>query len=344
MRLCECANVVDFAENYSFVVQDEIQSFHWSKSHCTLHPVVVYYKENGKLAQKSFCFISEYLEHDTEFVYEVQRELVKLLNKTIPTITKFEYFSDGCAAQYKNFKNMLNLCRHKIDFGIEATWTFFATSHGQSPCDGIGGTVKRQNARASLQRPHSEQMLDVSSMLSLCKSIISGITFIHILKERMEEVRAQLKERFASGHTIPGTREYHIFTPVSTTVIAFKRCAEDESFAGSYNITGELEIKDVTIESIRLSEYVACTYDEKCWIGVIDEVSEVEQDVKINFLHPSGPSPCFQWPRRLDVCWVPITDIICQIQAPVTAIGRIYKISEEDCRKINTKFLTRYNR
>ena len=46
-----CALVlVDFAENYSFVVQDEIQSFHWSKSHCTLHPVVVYYKENGKLA------------------------------------------------------------------------------------------------------------------------------------------------------------------------------------------------------------------------------------------------------------------------------------------------------
>ena len=70
-----CALVlVDFAENYSFVVQDEIQSFHWSKSHCTLHPVVVYYKEKGKLAQKSFCFISEYLEHDTAFVYEVQRE------------------------------------------------------------------------------------------------------------------------------------------------------------------------------------------------------------------------------------------------------------------------------
>ena len=106
-----CALVlVDFAENYSFVVQDEIQSFYWSKSHYTLHPVVVYYKENGKLAQKSFCFISEYLEHDTEFVYEVQRELVKLLNETIPTITEFEYLSDGCAAQYKNLKNMLNLC------------------------------------------------------------------------------------------------------------------------------------------------------------------------------------------------------------------------------------------
>ena len=32
----------DFAENYTFVVQDEIQSFHWSKQYCTLHPAVLY--------------------------------------------------------------------------------------------------------------------------------------------------------------------------------------------------------------------------------------------------------------------------------------------------------------
>ena len=276
--------------------------------------------------------------------YEVQSEFVKLLNKTIPTITKFEYFSNRCAAQYKNFKNMLNLCRHKVDFGIEATWSFFSTSHGKSPCDSIGGTVKRLTARASLQRPYSEQILDVSLMLSFCQANIPGITFIHILKEIMEEVKAQLKERFTSGHTIPRTRGYHIFSPVSTNVIAFKRTAEDDSFAGSFNIPGEPEIKDMTIESIRLSEYVACIYDEKWWIGVVHEVGEVEQDVKINFSHPPGPSSSFQWPRRLDVCWVPIADIVCQIQAPITATGRIYKISEEDCRKINTTFLTTYSR
>ena len=53
------------------------------KSPCMLHPVVVYYKENGELAQKSLCFILEYLEHDTEFVYEVQRELVKPVVKLL---------------------------------------------------------------------------------------------------------------------------------------------------------------------------------------------------------------------------------------------------------------------
>ena len=39
----------DFAENYSFVVQDEVQGFHWNNLQCTLHPVAVYYKNGDAL-------------------------------------------------------------------------------------------------------------------------------------------------------------------------------------------------------------------------------------------------------------------------------------------------------
>ena len=56
-------------------------------------------------------------------------------------------WSDGCAGQYKNFKNIMNLCNHVNDFGFHAVWLFFATSHGKSPCDGIGGTVTRKIAQ-----------------------------------------------------------------------------------------------------------------------------------------------------------------------------------------------------
>ena len=28
----------DFAENYKFVVQDEVQSFHWNSLQCTVYP------------------------------------------------------------------------------------------------------------------------------------------------------------------------------------------------------------------------------------------------------------------------------------------------------------------
>jgi len=72
-------------------------------------------------------------------------------------ISHIHYFSDGSAAQYKNFKNFLNLCHHEEDFEITAEWNFFGTSHGKSPCDGIRGTRKRLAARASLQHPYENQ-------------------------------------------------------------------------------------------------------------------------------------------------------------------------------------------
>ena len=47
-----------------------------------LHPIVVYYKESSEFAEKLFCFISDDLEHDTEFRFEMQRKLVQILKKS----------------------------------------------------------------------------------------------------------------------------------------------------------------------------------------------------------------------------------------------------------------------
>ena len=75
-------------------------------------------------------------------VHLIQQLITEHLKVTLPQIRKLEYFSDGCAGQYKNKKNFYNLCQHEKDFGLEGTWNFFATSHGKSPCDGIDGTVE----------------------------------------------------------------------------------------------------------------------------------------------------------------------------------------------------------
>jgi hypothetical protein len=37
------------------------------------------------------------------------------------------------------------------DSGVLAEWHFFATSHGKSACDGVGGTLRRLAPKASLQ-------------------------------------------------------------------------------------------------------------------------------------------------------------------------------------------------
>ena len=60
---------------------------------------------------------------------------------------------------------------------------FFATSHGKSVCDGIGGTVNCLTANGSLQRPASDQLLNVHDMLNFCKGAMEDIKFYLITKE-----------------------------------------------------------------------------------------------------------------------------------------------------------------
>ena len=44
-----------------------------------------------------------------------------------------------------------------MDFGVEAEWHYFATSHDKGPCNGVGGLLKRMATRACLQRPYQDQ-------------------------------------------------------------------------------------------------------------------------------------------------------------------------------------------
>ena len=64
--------LLDFEENYQFVIQDEIQNFHWSKEYCTVHPVIAYFKQNQQLIENFFLFLSDDVEHHTSFVWKLQ--------------------------------------------------------------------------------------------------------------------------------------------------------------------------------------------------------------------------------------------------------------------------------
>ena len=143
----------DFDENYQYLIQDAIQSFHWSKEYCTLHLLIICYKDaDGNPPHYSSCFISHDNTLSTSFIHKIQKTLmVEFLKERLPNVTEINYVSDGCGGQYKNFKNFFNLFSHKVDFSIKAEWIFFATSHGKSPCDGIGAVVKLHTAKRSSQ-------------------------------------------------------------------------------------------------------------------------------------------------------------------------------------------------
>ena len=119
---------MDFAENYHYVVLDEIQGYLRNKDQCTAHVVVIYFKKDDLLHHFSLCIISDDPEQDTCFVHELQRIVMLYIKKNLPQIKSVDYFSDSCAGQYKNCKAVLILCHHKSD--IDGTWTVLQQDMG----------------------------------------------------------------------------------------------------------------------------------------------------------------------------------------------------------------------
>ena len=71
----------DFAENYSYVVQGEIQSFHWENKQATLHPFVAYQRqEDNTLQHRNTCVITDCKDHTTVTVFAFLKVVLEYFN------------------------------------------------------------------------------------------------------------------------------------------------------------------------------------------------------------------------------------------------------------------------
>lgn len=210
----------DFSENYSFIIQDAVQEYHWANDQATLHPWVCYYvDENEKIQHISIIMITDHTKHDYATVYAFQQRLIDILKKKIPGLKKVYYMSDGAGSQYKNIFNFKNLCLHKKDFGVAAEWHFFATSHGKGPCDGVAGTFKRAAAQASLQRPYDNQITNVNELVAWAETWDTKITVEFVSKEDINSNISELINRRENVKTVKGTRTYHFYEPIDEEII-----------------------------------------------------------------------------------------------------------------------------
>ena len=139
----------------------------------------------------------------------------KLIQESIQ-LKEIKYFSDGCSRQYKNKKNFLNLTYHIDDFGIPATWSFSATSHGKGPWDGVAGCVKREAALESLRRPEENHIQNAIDFYDFTKEKFKNIHVEFIPSSVISELNDNiLKERFQLAKTIKGTLGYHTFQSIN---------------------------------------------------------------------------------------------------------------------------------
>ena len=285
----------------------------------------------------SYCVLSNDRKHDVAMVYEVQKGILADLKSQFPDKSNVIYFSDGCAGQYKNRKNLYNLCHHKDDFGFKAKWIFFATSHGRQPCDGIGETVKRIVANASLKRDLKDQILSPQDMFNFCRDNILNITFKFISQDEVNDTRDFLTSRFEGILRIPETRSFHEFIPLSKSSIQVKRTSEDPEPSLVHNFKKGTQERDII--QVEILDYVTCLYDNKWWVGIKIGIDREEEDMQIKFMHPPGPSRSFQWPNIDDICWVPNEHILYKIDIPTTSSGRSYNIKQEDRKQTEKLFL-----
>lgn len=225
----ECIVTGDFSENYAFIFQDAIQGVHWNNNQATLHPFVIYYKQGSDLKHQSFAAISDCLKHDTIAVHLFQCQLIKEIRNVKPNIKKIIYFTDGAAAQYKNKKNFINLTHHHEDFGIEAEWHFFPTSHGKGACDGIGGTIKRLATRACLQQPNLT-IKTPQELFGWADTNITNVKFLYFTKEDYAGHEKHLEKRFERAKLITGTKKFHSFVPINKENLKVREFSNSKIF------------------------------------------------------------------------------------------------------------------
>lgn len=136
---------VDFAENYTCVSQDEIQSYHWVQPQVSLFTVSLWFHQK----QHAIAISSDNLHHnkDTVIVY-----IDRILTEIPEDVKEVRIWSDGPASQFKNrfIANSLPIMEKRHNLKI--TWNFFATSHGKGPVDGIGGALKRRVRNLVMRR------------------------------------------------------------------------------------------------------------------------------------------------------------------------------------------------
>ncbi|KAF2879040.1 hypothetical protein ILUMI_27134 [Ignelater luminosus] len=197
----------DFAENYSFVVQDAAQSFHWNNDQATLLTSVYYYRQGQDIKHGSIVMISDDLKHDTATFFTFQNILHRHLQENNIIAKKYIFITDEAPQHFKNRFNFINLFYFNHDFGTEAEIHFHATSHGKGPCDDLGGNIKRLATRASLQSAPNKAITTPKCLYEWAKASLPHTTIYYSDKDEIDQYRIHLKSRFDSAITITGTKK-----------------------------------------------------------------------------------------------------------------------------------------
>jgi hypothetical protein len=146
------------------------------------------------------------------------REVLSHIKSKHPHVKNVIVWSDGAPAHFKNKFNIANIIQLEKDFNYKIQWNFFGTSHGKSPCDGIGGNVKRMvNDRV---RSQNLTIQNAAQFVENAKVICRDKFDIWLLEVSKIELLNVAYEEWKSGvKSIVGIRGQHKFEVVGDDCI-----------------------------------------------------------------------------------------------------------------------------
>lgn len=213
----------DFSENYSYVVQNASQAFHFNNNQCTVFPVIYYYREGSEIKHQSCIFLSDSIKHDTAAVATIKKKLILEIRGKVKSLKKIIYNTDGAKQHFKNKYQICNLIHHKEDYGVDAEWHYCVTAHGKSHYDGIGATFKREAYRTSLTLGLKVPLLTFDRLYTWAEEHFKSIKIFRYTQIEHNAMTRKLKKRFESALPVPGISQNHGFIAQSKSALIIKR-------------------------------------------------------------------------------------------------------------------------
>jgi hypothetical protein len=173
---------VDFSENYTLKVQNEIQSMHWHNNQITILVHITYRLNLEPLLLKEFhYYVSDDKTHDSLFVqhcFMLNWEHVK--SQGFMPENHIVWF-DGCSGQFKSARAWYFISSYPnltssatMREGCQMIWNYFASGHGKGEVDGVGALMKRE-VRTEQMKPDGEKLQNAEEIVEFLKSRVQRI-------------------------------------------------------------------------------------------------------------------------------------------------------------------------
>ena len=273
------------------------------------------------------------------------------------------YLTDSPTSQYRNKMIFSVVANHHELFGVNASWIYFEAGHGKGSCEGVGGTVKRL-ADQAVKSGHAciQDAMDfrawsfsIEKSSSMRFRFVSSEDFTSYDQSRLNPLRGtmqihqnvgignnQLKSRnlscfcgscFSSGKFLFGCEGWSSHCIIKGCKPTNKNELDDELPHDNQSEPGQMlpNLDTETDIHVQSDDFVAAIYDNRWFIGKIEEIDNTDNEILVNFMVTCCKTSSFKWSTKRDEIWICHDQILCKIDLPIVhgKSKRMYKLPND---------------